>query len=535
MASYEDVSSVFILSFSLYYVVEQVLRGIAGKWVHSPHFKATLRTTYKEPVYYGILMGATISILSTPFFCLTSRAVLWLSELNRLDLYFPYVAHHLSSAVMMVSALHFRFFEVLYIPYTSLISEVTGDLLWIMTAHSQHDLAWTTNMEAWRDRIKTLNVWVYAMCRLPSLPVLVWTVRRIYQRQWEHWDERMRVPLVAWAVLVLSAYSYWIMRYLRLQLKGVRWPITFEQPIRLYLPFGFILTLYGPLMGLALTSLVFVALIFTDSPSHTLASVISSAVLGARLMSLLFEDGINAFVKRPLLVFLRPGFWLHGGIIGAAFGLFVASEGELSQSIDLAAAFCIALPLYESISRIGCHSYGCCYGRPVGFNPSWVTKLFQPVVYTSSAAAAVRLNPTLLNKPLIPIQKISSLGFFLQFILNVILLAKTHLPLSVVAGISLTLHAAIRLWTERYRDDYRGKAAPKSPLSVTRVIALLQLVVVGPSFSAYAEGLRPIKANSVDWKDFRQVLQEPLLGAIFLGGTAVYGLHRGEVGKGLLG
>ncbi|THV07762.1 hypothetical protein K435DRAFT_959258 [Dendrothele bispora CBS 962.96] len=525
LEEYSDIATPIFFGFVGYYLVERLLKYLVGGYLHGPPFKAALRSSHKEPVYYGILLGAFIAFFSTPFcaaalwrsnpfslspgptfstsaeICITSRAVLFISELNRLDLYASYVYHHLGCVVVIASAFQLGVPELLYLPFTTLVSEIPGDLTWIITAHrdlndSSTFAAWG---EKWRSTIKNVNFWVYTICRVPSVPAMAYTVSiAIRRHRMELWQA---YGFIIWVAVILCAYSFWIWRYLKSQ-RGTSmtvpdkvtkeqsvidktWSFSFDHPIHVRLPSNYILTLYGPLMGLALSSLALVSFILSQSPRDSLAIALSvtiiSAVLFARLLCLVYEDTLSVFFQNPLRVFLRPGFWLHGGVFGAALGLMISSYVlNLIDMFEVASAFCIAFPLYESISRLGCHTYGCCYGRKVEeaeISSSQLLKLFSPVTYVTSTAAAVRLNPALHGKPLYPIQKISSFLFFVQFIVIAFLTVKMRVDIGLAGSVSLATHAVIRLWTENFRDDFRGEVWGVIPLTATGRISLVQCMV----------------------------------------------------------
>ncbi|KAK7467544.1 hypothetical protein VKT23_004598 [Stygiomarasmius scandens] len=584
LEKYSDVASPIFLGFTVYYLVERILKYVVGTHLHTPSFKSSLRSSYKEPVYYGILLGAFISFFSTPFcasalwqtnpfsflsspsialstsaeICITSRTVLFISELNRLDLYAPYVYHHLGCVAVVVTALYTGTPELLYLPFTTLVSEIPGDLIWIMTAH--RDLNDTSRFvswgEKWRSTVKSVNFWTYAILRAPSVPAMAYTVWVAIQKH--HMKEWYAYGFASWVTVILGSYSFWIWRYLKSQMgtstvenpasdeKKARHPISaktrsysLDHPIHVRLPSDFILTLYGPLMGFALLSLALVSFCLSQSPLNYLAISLSltiiSAVLFARILCLVYEDTVPIFLKDPIRVFLRPGFWLHGGVLGAALGLLASSYVlELIDIVEVAPSLCIAFPLYESISRLGCHTYGCCYGRMIepAESSSILLKLFSPVTYVTSTAAAVRLNPTLRGKQLYPIQKISSFLFLVQFIAIALLVAMVKTDVGLAGGVSLTLHAIIRLWTEVYRDDFRGEVGGIVPLTATGRISIVQLLA-GVGMGLFWRAGRV----SVQLEALSRVTHTPsavlCMSFILSFGSVVYGLHRGEIGRGI--
>ncbi|KAF8169006.1 hypothetical protein K438DRAFT_1615683, partial [Mycena galopus ATCC 62051] len=152
-------SNALILFFTVYYFVERCLRLILRS--SNEAFYTSLRASRKDMVFFGISMGLLISLVSTPScikgawsawhavlpgkeeppwfldedarICVTARAILWVSELNRLDLYPLYVVHHAGSIISLLSFLYFQWPTVLFLViFSTLGSEVPGDLLWML-------------------------------------------------------------------------------------------------------------------------------------------------------------------------------------------------------------------------------------------------------------------------------------------------------------------------------------------------------------------------------------------------------------------
>ncbi|KAJ7165688.1 hypothetical protein C8R43DRAFT_987307 [Mycena crocata] len=242
------------------------------------------------------------------------------------------------------------------------------------------------------------------------------------------------------------------------------------------------------------------------------------------------EDGLANLIAHPLRTIFRPGFWLHGGLFGAALGAMIAQQlGYVPHLSLFAASLAVGLPLYEMFSRIGCHTYGCCYGAPATV-PSchllWRLFPFAPVTYDHPTDYAVtRVEPSLLGRPLIPIQLISAALFFLLF-------ACVSLPLTVYTtpqlsgAATLAFHAAVRLATETCRADYRGA---RGAVSSTGQMALVQAAGAGAwlAYVLYVGAATPGELN------FRNLWEQERLetcASVALVGIVVYGIHIGEIG-----
>jgi hypothetical protein len=237
--------------FTLYYLSERLLRYLVSKHLHSSNFQQALHSSRKDSVYFGIFLGAFISLISFPFctnalwryspfsshhsvnnnslptsaeICVDARVVLWISELNRLDIYPLYVYHHVGCIVMILSVFHLHALEILYLPLATLVTEVTGDLVWVLAAHQEMDsrLRNNTKLENARRMLQQANIWMYALGRIPSIPITLYSVVLFTGKYREDWNDVESQALFAWAFFVLLIYFAWVTAYLRRQMHGLR-------------------------------------------------------------------------------------------------------------------------------------------------------------------------------------------------------------------------------------------------------------------------------------------------------------------------
>ncbi|KAJ7062740.1 hypothetical protein C8F01DRAFT_1281736 [Mycena amicta] len=204
-------ATTLILLFTVYYFVERLLRYILR--ARNEPFYASLRASRKDTVFFGISMGLLISLASTPScargawnawnalgqcksscgstwfldedaqMCVTARAVLWVSELNRLDLYPLYIVHHAGALLSLLSFLYLRWPVVPILTiFATLASEVPGDALWMLSAYidsltgaeSSHLSPSTKRLQTLRHRLNTFNILQYALLRGASILFVVW-------------------------------------------------------------------------------------------------------------------------------------------------------------------------------------------------------------------------------------------------------------------------------------------------------------------------------------------------------------------------
>lgn len=191
--------------------------------------------------------------------------------------------------------------------------------------------------------------------------------------------------------------------------------------------------------------------------------VLISAVVGARLMFVLFH--LPDYLAHPLEVFViwKGGLQLYGGVIPAiiAGAIFLRVRrlppGEMADSVTL--AFFVGL----FFTRIGCFLNGCCFGRP--------TDLPWGIRFPEGCAASYclpweRLHPT---------QLYSALAGLIAYGLLAALGRRVKTPgLLFVTG--LVLYGASRIIVDffRYYEESNIVASLGSvPVNVNQLLSLL--------------------------------------------------------------
>ncbi|KAF8059306.1 hypothetical protein FPV67DRAFT_1519702 [Lyophyllum atratum] len=239
-------------ALTVYYLVEKFLGYFVSVYLHRIDFRRALRASRKETVYFGMLLGAFISLSSFPFcanslwkhtrlspfaahepygqplslsaeICITSRGVLWVSELNRLDLYPGYMYHHLGSLAMLLSAFYLNTLELLYIPFTTLVSGIPGDFMWILAAHQEMDVGFIGN-QVWqgrKEKLRVINIWVYALMRIPSIPIIAYSAILFTRENDTIWSLKASRALLTWVFFVLLIYLGWVVAYLERQTQAL--------------------------------------------------------------------------------------------------------------------------------------------------------------------------------------------------------------------------------------------------------------------------------------------------------------------------
>jgi phosphatidylglycerol:prolipoprotein diacylglycerol transferase len=100
------------------------------------------------------------------------------------------------------------------------------------------------------------------------------------------------------------------------------------------------------------------------SARHLLGIGLEGGVLtlvGSWLAAVLLD--YRLLVTRPLEALRRPAFVSWGGILGALLALAVGAVWAHFDVLLLLDGFARGAPLGHAIGRIGCLTYGCCFGR----------------------------------------------------------------------------------------------------------------------------------------------------------------------------
>jgi hypothetical protein len=185
-----------------------------------------------------------------------------------------------------------------------------------------------------------------------------------------------------------------------------------------------------------------------------------------------------------------------------------------------AIAFC--LPIGESIARIGCYVYGCCWGKETNGKLG--------IIYSSVHARVIRDNPHLLGKKLYPVQLIGMAAHLAQFIMFVALLPllQHHGMMTIMY---LITHPIIRVVLEQFRQDNRGKLF--GPFTHTNLYSAIQ----------FAAGLVLLGIISISGTTVTLTLTSPLvlmfeqpqilayLILIFALAAVAFGVHINSVGS----
>ncbi|MCD6228047.1 MAG: prolipoprotein diacylglyceryl transferase [Candidatus Omnitrophica bacterium] len=180
--------------------------------------------------------------------------------------------------------------------------------------------------------------------------------------------------------------------------------------------------------------------------------------IGARIFYILLN--FKFFLRDPLGIGLsRAGFVFYGGVFFGLGAFYILTRKRNLDFLKLADILVLALLLGHAIGRIGCFSYGCCYGKPTS---SWIGIKFPP----SSPAGS-------LGTKVIPTQLISSLALLCIFLVLWSKRKKTSFK-GEIFSLYFILYGIFRFIIEFYRGDprsYLGK------FSMFQIISLGMIVI----------------------------------------------------------
>jgi hypothetical protein len=151
-------------------------------------------------------------------------------------------------------------------------------------------------------------------------------------------------------------------------------------------------------------------------------------------------------------------------------------------AMPIFAAMAISYALGESVGRLACLSFGCCYGMPLRDASPVVARLFQThnlVIRGPTKKAAYASG--LAGEPLIPVQAITSAIFAIAGVVGVALFLMQRIRLAALVPAIATW--GWRACSEWLRADYRGtsRVSVYQGMAMVSVIYLAAFVLLMPA------------------------------------------------------
>lgn len=258
--------------------------------------------------------------------------------------------------------------------------------------------------------------------------------------------------------LLLSVLLFWGFRHL----PGERWQMLAVIPSRkmnAQLWQGINLTYYGffiatsQLLSLSLL-LILLGSMDISLPGTLLATgmVLAVSVPAARVVAILVEKKQHTFTIGGASF---VGIIIAPFCIGAAKELLNGLSNCYLPLIPVMAAMAIAYTLGEGLGRLGCLSFGCCYGKPLRKCSPFVQKIFTgtATIFHGQIKKA-EYESRLCGEPLVPVQAITCILFALTSFTGCLLFLQDHFTVALVLCIIVT--QLWRILSETMRADFRG-------------------------------------------------------------------------------
>ena len=286
---------------------------------------------------------------------------------------------------------------------------------------------------------------------------------------------------------------------------------------------SFILVTYGLFCSIG-------GLLFAQSNSILLTQQglsrvqISLFLLGATVSTSLFAwlfwwlNRIRTMINQPLWGINRIGFVSYGGLMGIVLFALVFAAGYGYHPFMLTDILMQGIFLAYAIGRIGCLTFGCCYGMP--------TQRAWGIVYTNPEAKVRRLGDRR-NIPRHPTQLYSFVHAVVMVVLVNVAVSVT-IPVGLATAIGFMFVGIGRTFTESYRDRKRPLLGRFTYGHVggwlTFLCGWVLLFLVVPDSDAYTPQLWSLSALN----ESLPLIPVVVLCAVFV--LAVFGVHWKQVG-----
>jgi hypothetical protein len=228
--------------------------------------------------------------------------------------------------------------------------------------------------------------------------------------------------------------------------------------------------IFGMTLMIVLVSSVGVPLI---AAGVLIAAMMLICVPASRVVATIVEGKSNTFTIAGAAfvaaLVLPPAVWAVQQVLRSEFNTSV-------YVLQLLAAASISYALSESIGRLACLSFGCCYGVPLRDASPQMARLFRRchVVFHGDTKKAAYV-AGLAEEPLIPVQPITSIVFALAGLVGMAEFLTGNFRVAAIVPVVVTW--GWRAVSETLRADYRG-ASHISAYQVMAVIAATYLSLI---------------------------------------------------------
>ena len=215
-------------------------------------------------------------------------------------------------------------------------------------------------------------------------------------------------------------------------------------------------TYYGFFTGVAATFACGIGLILFGSQSVALTTML---VLALAIMLPCFAAAkLVARVVEKKEATLSIGGASFIGILFTPW-LIVGLHHFYGLNIEIVTAMAVISIAYtfgESLGRLACLSFGCCYGKRISEIPAWMGKLFGRFqMVFSGDLKKITYAHGMNEEPVLPIQGITSIIYATIGLISIYLFIKGYHTAAFLLSIIVT--QVWRLLSEFLRADYRGE------------------------------------------------------------------------------
>jgi hypothetical protein len=248
---------------------------------------------------------------------------------------------------------------------------------------------------------------------------------------------------------------------------------------------GLNLTWYGLLSANALLVAVLLYLVLAAASG---ISVMAALSLVALLLAILLPSArwIAAIVEKKKHTFTIGGS-VFAGILISPWAILVVNHtigptvNVRFPMLETLAAFAIAYTLGESVGRLSCISFGCCYGKALKDTHPLFQKLFEnhSFVYRGTTRKACYASG-FEGVKLLPIQAITAIVYAVTAMIGLILFASGYARAALITCLAMT--QIWRSFSEIFRADYRGNGK-FSAYQIMGLVAVVYILVMTRFFS----------------------------------------------------
>jgi prolipoprotein diacylglyceryltransferase len=254
------------------------------------------------------------------------------------------------------------------------------------------------------------------------------------------------------------------------------------------------LTYYGLFLATSQTLAILLLLILLGAAGVSLAGTLlaTAVILGvcipsSRIIAVLVEKKHHTFtVGGASFVGILLAPWcilLTGEVINRFFPCSL-------PMMPMMAAMAIAYTLGEGLGRLGCISFGCCYGKALRDCSPLMQRIFSPTALVFQGATKKAIyEGKLEGEPLVPVQALTCIISCLTAVAGSSLFLRGHF--TVALALSIGISQIWRIVSEGMRADFRGfsKISAYQKMGGLSVLYVLSIILLFPDPQIAAPGI----------------------------------------------